>query len=331
MTSDHHKDFSDFIDEEIQEDLDYIEKEILSHLEETTSDLAESGLYLIRGGGKRVRPAFVALAYRSLGGKDIPSIAPISAAIEYIHTASLIHDDINDESDKRRGQPTVNKQYGNIRALVTGDYLFVKAFELGGRYDYEIIEIIARACTSLAEGEILQNSMQFNPDMGFDTYLEIINRKTASLITACLEVGAVLGGATPEQREALVEYGHCVGITFQITDDILDVTGEEGEMGKSPGTDLRDGTPSLPFILSLSIVKDEDREFLKRTLAGRENTDGDINWALEIIKGCGAVEKCYEMAHEYADKALEALYRLPDSKYQDHFSLAINGIMERCM
>jgi len=324
------KDFSDFIDDELRADLDRVEEELLSSLRSEAPDLSEAALYLINAGGKRIRPAFILLAYRCVGGRDIEEAIPIAAAVEFIHTASLIHDDINDESRMRRGIPVTHHRFGNIKALVAGDFLFVKAFEIGGRYDYEIIKIIADACSNLAEGEILQNNAQYETGLDIENYLKIIYKKTGSLIAACLEIGAVLGKANKEQREALVSFGHSIGLAFQITDDVLDVLGEREKTGKIRGIDLREGQLSLPTIYALQTVSKKERGFLERVIKTKENTDQEIQAALEIIKESGAVDRSYETAMDYAQKAKAAVESLPVSHYRDHFELIVEYIIERC-
>lgn len=324
------KDFSDFIDDELREDLDRVEEAIHSYLDSEVRELSEAALYLIKAGGKRIRPAFILLSYRCVGGTTIEEVIPISAAIEFIHTASLIHDDINDDGRLRRGIPATHLKFGNIKALVAGDFLFVKAFEIGGRYDYEIIKIIAEACANLAQGEVLQNDARYDTELDIDSYLTIIYKKTSSLIAACLEIGSVLGKTNREQRQTLMGFGHNIGLAFQITDDVLDVLGEKEKTGKVRGIDLRDGQLSLPIIYALQSLPEKERAFLEDVIKKEENTDEEIEKALTLIKGSGAVDKSYATAMEYAQKAKVAVELLPDSHYRDHFQLIVEYIIERC-
>ena len=324
------KDFSDFIDDELRQDLDVVEEEIHNNLRSEAPALSEAALYLIKAGGKRIRPAFILLAYRCVGGRNIEEAIPISAAIEFIHTASLIHDDINDDGRMRRGIPVTHQRFGNTKALVAGDFLFVKAFEIGGRYDYEIIKIIAEACSNLAEGEVLQNNARYNTDLDVDRYLTIIYKKTGSLISACLEIGAVLGKANQELRQALEGFGHNIGLAFQITDDVLDVLGEKEKTGKIQGIDLREGQLSLPIIYALKSLPEKERAFLEDVIKREKNTNEEIETALALIKGSGAVDRSYATAMEYAQKAKAAVEILPESCYKDHFQLIVEYIIERC-
>ncbi len=326
----HHRDLLDFMDDELRTDLDALEDELLFHLESVTPLLTRTAHYLIAAGGKRIRPIFLIMAYRSVGGTSLKEVLPISAAIEYIHTASLMHDDINDKSEVRRGLPATHMKFGTIKALVGGDYLFVKAFEIGGRYQYEIIEIIARACARLAEGEVIQSEGKYSCSIDVASYLDVISRKTASLISACLEIGAVLGNPEEKYRFALRNLGENIGLAFQITDDILDITGEEEETGKPRGTDIREGQVSLPLLYALEELKGDDHAFLKMVIEKRKNTREEIERALALIRITDAVDRSHEVAMEYIHKAQEALSILPESRYQEHFAMVVEYIGQRC-
>ncbi|HID71828.1 MAG TPA: polyprenyl synthetase family protein [Thermoplasmata archaeon] len=324
------KEYLDFVDEELKGYLDILEKEIKKYLKSDAPLLSEAANYLIKAGGKRIRPSFIFLAYKSVGGENIDEVLPISAAIEFIHTASLIHDDINDHSEVRRGTAATHVAFGPIKALVAGDFLFVKAFEIGGRYDYEIIKIIGRACTNLAEGEILQNEIKGKTDVDKKEYLNIISKKTASLISACLEIGAVLGKAKPIWRSSLREFGINIGLAFQIVDDVLDILGEKEKTGKLRGMDLREGQISLPILYALKELEGEEKKFLKDVIEKKENDDEEIERAISLIKKSKAVERSYETAMAFANKAKELIFILPASKYRDHFEIVVEYIIQRC-
>ena len=319
-----------FMDDQLKSDIKELERELELHLESVTPLLTQTAGYLIAGGGKRIRPVFLIMAYRSVGGTDLRMALPICAAIEYIHTASLMHDDINDHSLVRRGRDSTHVKFGSIKALVGGDFLFVKAFEIGGRYDYAVIEIIAKACTKLAEGEILQNEAKYNSRITVESYLDIISRKTASLISACLEIGAFLGSPEKKYRTALRDLGENIGLAFQITDDILDIMGDEEETGKACGTDLREGQTSLPVLYALQELEAKDEEFLRDVVEKKENSNEEIEKALELIKRSKAVSRSYETAMGFLGKAKNALAVLPETTYRDHFELVVEYIVQRC-
>ncbi|MCI0496761.1 MAG: polyprenyl synthetase family protein [Thermoplasmata archaeon] len=322
------EDIHAFIDDEVRGYLDLVEEEILRHVG-SGSELDAIASYLIRSGGKRIRPALLIVAFKAVGGDDVSRVVPISAAIEFIHTASLIHDDINDEAELRRGIPTTNRKFGHIKALVAGDYLFVKAFEIGGMYPPEVIQMIADACSDLAAGEVLQNDHRYHVHMGRDVYEEIIRRKTAALIRGSLKVGAWLGGGTEDEVNALVEFGDLIGTVFQITDDILDVRGEVGKTGKPRGSDIREGQITALAIRALQVLEGNDRDELMRILASHRQSEEEVARAIALIEASGSVDDAYAYAEDYAERCFAALHRLPESEYRDRLELAVETIMQR--
>lgn len=320
---------SDLLDEEIIKDLELVEEEIYKNLKSNPKLLGDIAGYLINAGGKRIRPALILLSYKAFGGKDINEVIPIAVAIEMIHTASLLHDDINDKSMLRRGILTANRKFGQLNALVAGDFLFVKAFRIGGMYDWEIVKIIADACANLGEGEILQNSNRYNIELTMDTYLETIDKKTSSLIKACLKIGAVLAKAPLEQVQAINNYGYNIGMAFQITDDILDIIGDENKIGKSVGKDLLEGQLCALSIYAIKNSTSDDIKILKKIIMKKKNTDEEIKIGISIIKNSNAVDYAYKLAEKYAKNAHEELKKIPESDYRDNLELFIEIIMER--
>lgn len=291
--------------------------------------LGEIATYLIDAGGKRVRPALTLLSFKAAGGNDVRTVVPIAVAIELIHTASLIHDDINDGTDLRRGIPTANRKFGDSNALVAGDFLFVKAFRIGGMYEWEIVKIIADACAKLAEGEVMQDSNRYNIDLSMEDYLTTIEKKTASLITACVKVGAVLSGSPSVMVNALANYAHSIGMAFQITDDILDVRETTERTGKPRGNDIREGQLSIVIIKALEMTDEINRRELQRIIRKNENTDQEIEMAVGIIMDTDALESAYAVAKEFADRAREELMTIPESEYRDNLELINEMIIER--
>jgi geranylgeranyl pyrophosphate synthase len=319
----------DYLIEDIIHDLLLVDEEILTHLQSEPPLLGEIGYYLISAGGKRVRPALTLLSFRAAGTQPIEVVVPIAAAIELIHTASLIHDDINDGTDLRRGILTANRKFGNSSALVAGDYLFVKAFRIGGKYDWEIVRIIADACALLAEGEIQQDLNQYNTDLSINEYLDTIHKKTASLISACSQVGAVLSGASSEIVEALTKFAFNIGMAFQITDDMLDVKGVEADTGKPTGNDIRDGQLSVVSIKALEQLKGDTKDELQTIIRKKENSDDEIKRAIDLIMSTDSMTFADTMANEYADKARDELHKLDESDYRDNLELIIEMIIQR--
>lgn len=320
---------AEFLDEQIIEDLDSVEKVIFESFESEVELLEEISSYLVKAGGKRVRPAFVLLAFRAVGGEDVQKVVPIAAAIEMIHTATIIHDDINDACMIRRGIPSVNQEFGLSKALVAGDFLFAKAFRIGGSYDWEIVKIIADACANLAEGEILQSTNRCNVDLTLEECKNTIAKKTASLISACGAVGAILGDAPKMKVDALWSYGHNIGMTFQVIDDILDLEGSKEETGKPRGTDIIEGQLSVPLIRAFSALESKKREELSGIIKKGENNDEEIDRAVTLVKETDAISFARDMAENYGTKAREALEVLTDSDYKDNLELLIDAVIHR--
>src|SRR5436309_2129324 len=233
--------------------------------------------YVIDAGGKRIRPMVTLLAFRALGGTDVSQAIDLAAALELIHSATLIHDDINDGGEMRRGRLTAYKKFGLQNALITGDFLFVKAFGIGGKFDAEIVELTADACAALAEGEIRQKRHAFDTNVSHQEYVDIITRKTALPIMGGAKIIGLIAGARLEDIEAVGEYGLNLGIAFQIVDDILDVVGDGARLGKRTGTDLREGNVTLVAIHALNDGSSIDVRSLERLIAKRRKREEDVH------------------------------------------------------
>ncbi len=221
--------------------LQAVEELLLSVTRSAVPLLSETTAHILSAGGKRLRPRLVLLAYAAAGGTNIDEAVPLAAAVEIIHTATLVHDDINDHGTLRRGRETVNSRWGSTFALLTGDFMFTKTYEIMAPQPAELNRILARAATQLVEGETLQIQAARQGTLDRDTYYEIIARKTAALFVACTELGATAAGAPPEWVEALSTYAFNLGLAFQIVDDILDLIGDEQTLGKNAGMDLAQG------------------------------------------------------------------------------------------
>lgn len=263
------------------------------------------------------------LAHLGLGGKGSQDIVDIATAIELIHTATLLHDDILDDAETRRGKVSAYRKFGLKPTLVAGDFLFIKAFEFAGKFDETVVQWTADACTLLTEGEILQGIFNRNRAVTLDDYVEIVKRKTASLFQTGCKVGAYLAGAKPAIVDEADSYGLNLGIAFQIVDDVLDVIGHASLLGKPTGMDLRDGNPSLPIILALedTVV----REAFEQSTSG----EGRIGEALEAIKRGPAIRKAKELSRHYAEEALASLKKLPASPYRNGLKTLVQLIIDR--
>jgi geranylgeranyl pyrophosphate synthase len=250
----------------VLKELALVEQKIRESLVSEEPLLTDIATYVIAAGGKRIRPTVTLLSFKALSGKDIRQAVDLAAALELIHSATLIHDDINDGGDMRRGRPAAYKKFGLQNALVTGDFLFVKAFGIGGKFDPDIVEITANACAALAEGEIRQKRHAFDTSVTKDEYVDIIRRKTALPIMAGAKIAGLLAGARLEDVDAVGDYGLHLGIAFQIVDDILDIIGDGARLGKPSGTDVKEGNVTLPVIHALNNGNQIDKAELARIL-----------------------------------------------------------------
>lgn len=297
--------------EPIRQDLVQVEDRLKAVCEVDSPHLSRLLDYSLRSGGKRVRPALVLLS----GGfyhYDLERLLPMAAAIEVLHTATLVHDDTIDNSMVRRGCPTINKEWGEDRAILLGDYMLAKSEEMvADTRNLRVIKLFARTIMTLCSGELNQAFNAFNLEQTRQQYLERIAGKTASLLTLAVESGAILSQAPEKSVKALKEYGHNLGIAFQIVDDILDFTGTVKEMGKPVGSDLAEGTLTLPTILLLQRYPGDNPV---RRLFQRQGDKGEnIRLAIEQACNSSIIPECYRLASDYSTQAHRSLGVLPDN------------------
>jgi len=269
--------------------------------------------HIIHSGGKRLRPLLVLLAAKACGYQGNTHI-PAAAIIEFIHTATLLHDDVVDESDLRRGEPTANNLFGNAASVLVGDFLYSRSFQMMVEMNnMDILRILADATNRIAEGEVLQLLNIQNADTTEKEYLDVIDRKTATLFAAGTEIAGVLNNLEPIKRKALADFGTNLGFAFQIVDDLLDYQADENDLGKSLGDDLEEGKPTLPIIRTLQTCSPSDKNFIRSALEsdGRDS----IDTVLKIMQNTDALDYTAKMAQDYAAKAKNCLKSLPDSNY----------------
>jgi geranylgeranyl pyrophosphate synthase len=290
----------------VETELALVEERIQNSIRSQEPLLTDIARYVIQAGGKRIRPLVAVLANKAVGGKNLSRVVEVAAALELIHSATLVHDDINDDSGFRRGRESAYRKFGVQNALVAGDFLFVKAFAIGGRFDPEVVDLTAAVCTGLAEAEIVQKRHVGDLSTTRAQYFDIIRRKTAMPIGAGARLGAMFGGGTPEEVEALTVYGTNLGLAFQIVDDILDVTGNPDILGKPVGTDLKEGNMTLPVLHALNDGSDV-RANLSRILAQPARSQADVAQGLALIRESGAVERAREEAEHFGSLANAAL------------------------
>lgn len=300
-------------DSSIRDELQMVEQEIHRSILSEQPLLTEICDYVISSGGKRMRPGVTILSYLECGGKEVSEVVKIAAAFEMIHSATLIHDDINDRSEMRRGRLSAYKKFGLQQALVSGDFLFVKAFAIGGFFNEEIVGLVAEACTAIAESEIVQFEKE-GEVASIDVYLGIIEGKTAKPIMAGARIGAYLANADPDRIHAMGEYGLNIGMAFQIVDDILDIVGTESYLGKPRMVDFFEGKATLPLIHAMEDTAAGPR--LSQLFHVKVKSESDLEEAQALILGTDAIERSKQKAKEYAEKALTALSGLPDSEHK---------------
>lgn len=278
---------------------DLLRKSVADDPPEVARPMAE----LLEAGGKRIRPALVVLA-AMCGTYDRDRVLPAAMAVEVTHAATLVHDDVIDRSPTRRGRPTVAAALGDEPAIVIGDFYFAKAYEWAARTNTpEVVAILARAVMDICSGEVRQQAIRYRYNTGVDEYMRRIEAKTATLLAACCDIGALLGGLGDEPREALRSYGRLIGLAFQIADDVLDYTGTEGEVGKPIGQDVLEGFATLPLMLS-SIRLEDDRRL----------DDDEARRVADEVRSSNGPELALQQARNHASKARDQLGSLPASE-----------------
>ena len=279
--------------------------------------IPEVTAHLVDAGGKRVRP-MLTLAAARMCGYDGVNHHRLAATVEFIHTATLLHDDVVDESRQRRGRPTANLLWDNKSSVLVGDYLFARSFQLmTATGSLKVLDILANAAATIAEGEVLQLTAAANLATTEEIYLKVVRGKTAALFAAAAEVGGVISDAPEHQVEALRTYGDALGIAFQIADDLLDYGGDMRATGKNLGDDFRERKLTLPVIKAVAKADDDERAFWKRTIEKGDQRDGDLEHALELIGAHGTMEATREDALGWSSKAKASLSVLPEHPLRD--------------
>ncbi len=284
---------------------------IVDRMQSPVSVIPALADHIIDAGGKRLRPLLTVVAARLAGARDDAGLK-LAAAVEFIHTATLLHDDVVDGSGLRRGKVAAHLIWGAPSSVLVGDFLFARAFELMVETgSMRAMQILARAARVIAEGEVLQLSRTHDINLSQDTYLEIISAKTAELFAAAAEAGAVAAGGGAARCAALRAYGLNLGLAFQLSDDALDYGGATETLGKNAGDDFREGKVTLPLLVAIARTGAREREFWERVIRRQEQADGDFRRARELIIGVGALDATLDMAADYADAAKAALAIFP--------------------
>lgn len=298
-----------------QDDMAAVNASILEQLNSEVSLINQLGYYIISGGGKRIRPMIAVLAARALSYEGDKHIK-VAALIEFIHTATLLHDDVVDESDMRRGKATANAAFGNAASVLVGDFIYTRAFQM--MTDLEslpVLALMAKAVNVIAEGEVQQLINCNDPDISEESYMQVIYSKTARLFEAASQSSAMLAGGTQEQIVALQDYGRYLGTAFQLIDDLLDYDADGETLGKNTGDDLDEGKPTLPLLHAMQ-HGDEEQSAMIRKAIEEGNGRHLLEPVLAAMHQWGSLEYTRQRAEEEADKAIKALQVLPESVYR---------------
>ncbi|MDA5558326.1 polyprenyl synthetase family protein [Shimia sp. MMG029] len=291
--------------------------------------IPEVTAHLVGAGGKRLRP-MLTLAAARLCGYNGPHHVHLAATVEFIHTATLLHDDVVDESAQRRGRPTANLLWDNKSSVLVGDYLFSRSFQLMTETgSLDVLRILSNASATIAEGEVLQLTAATDLRTDENIYLQVVRGKTAALFSAATEVGGVIADAGPEIVKALFDYGDALGIAFQIADDLLDYQGETSQTGKNIGDDFRERKLTLPVIKAIARATEDERQFWVRTIEKGRQQDGDLEHALELMDKYGTLSATRDDAYAWTAKAKAAMAKLPEHEIRDLLTGIADYVVER--
>jgi octaprenyl-diphosphate synthase len=312
-----------------QPDMNLVNDDILERAKSHVELIPELAGHLINSGGKRIRPMLTLAAARMCGYRGSHHVK-LATAVEFMHTATLLHDDVVDESDMRRGKEAARIIWGNQASVLVGDYLLGQAFKMMVETgSLEALRILANAAAVIAEGEVLQLSVSQDTSTTEDSYLQVVGAKTAALFSAAAEVGGVIAARPRAEQAALESYGRNLGIAFQLVDDALDYSGKQALMGKSVGDDFRERKITLPVVLSFRRGNPEERNFWKRTLEQGDQTADDLIYAQKLIERHGAIADTIDRANHYGDIARDALAIFPDSDWKSALREAVDFCISR--
>jgi octaprenyl-diphosphate synthase len=304
--------------EPVRADLEKVDQEFARHVQSKVQLIPQIGQYIRTSGGKRIRPAVLLMASR-LGGYDGDRSILYAAVVEFIHTATLVHDDIIDDSDLRRGRLAVHSRWGNDITVLLGDYLYIKSMALALMHDeLEIIRLLCDVTLRMIEGELYQLTKNGDADITEDEHFDIMRRKTAYLFGGCAQIGGMLGKVSGDQEQALREYGFNLGMAFQLVDDLLDFTGDAEAVGKPIGSDLREGKVTLPLIhLQQHANGGPARQIIRDIIASRSVAPEQWHELLRTLKEHASIDYAYRKAVDFAERAKKPLYAFPPSSERD--------------
>ena len=315
-----------------KEDLQSINTLILEKLDSSVPLIQEIGQYLILSGGKRLRPLLTTSCFHILNIQSLKSMNHIglAAAVEFIHAATLLHDDVVDLSKDRRGNLTANEVWGNKTSVLVGDFLFSRSFQLMTKYgNMETLKILSDTSVVISEGEVLEISNDKNLEMNQDTYFQVINGKTASLFSAACQVGGISGGAKDNEHQALKSFGTNFGMAFQLIDDAIDYSSNSKTMGKNIGDDFKEGKITLPIILAYGRSKNEEKKFLQNVISNPKEDQKNFKLTKKLLIKYKCIEDTLIRANHFADIAIDSLTIFNDSEYKEALIKLIESSIKR--
>ncbi len=312
----------------VREDMAAVNRLIVQRMDSQVVLIPQLAAHIVAAGGKRMRPLLTLATARMCGYRQGQRHVWLATCVEFIHTATLLHDDVVDESELRRGRASANALFGNKASVLVGDFLFARAFKLMVEDgSLEVLDILSGASATIAEGEVLQLMTQNDITTTEAQYLEVINGKTAALFAAAARLGGVVADCDAARKDALEAYGRNIGVAFQLIDDALDYAADEAVLGKTVGDDFREGKITLPVLLAMARGDDAEREFWKRTLEDREQTDADLATAQALIARHAALADTVERARQYGEAARAALGGFADGPERR----ALDGLIDFCI
>jgi octaprenyl-diphosphate synthase len=315
--------------ENIKNDLNKVEEQLKFFSQSKNKLISEVSGYLLKNSGKRIRPALLVLCSKLFGYQGKEHIL-MAALVETIHTASLIHDDIIDDSKSRRGRESVHSRWGPNITVLLGDYLYIKSINLSLQSQYnQTIRILTEISARMIDGELTEYYLSGNLDIEERDYLDIINKKTASLFSAACHIGGVLGKASEKEENFLIDYGTNLGMSFQVVDDLLDYTGEEKTLGKPILSDLKEGRITLPLIYTLKNDGKANRKLITEILSKKNLEEESQKKVLDILKSNGALDYTYEKAKEFSEKSKEIISQFPQSIHRDTLAILPDFVLKR--
>ena len=315
--------------EPIRDDLETVEEQFVRHIQSRVELIPEIGRYIQTSGGKRIRPALLLMAARLAGYQGERAVL-FASVVEFIHTATLVHDDIIDDSNLRRGRLAVHSRWGSDVTVLLGDYLYIKSMGMALTYDsLDVVRLLCDVTLRMIEGELYQLTKAGDVDIAEDEHFEIIRRKTAYLFGGCAQIGGKLGDVSLEQEEALREYGFNLGMAFQLVDDLLDYTADQSHLGKPVGGDLREGKVTLPVIYLLQRANGDATDLVRRVVAERAVTPEDWKTLMSMLLQHDAIEDAFRKAGEYAALAKTCLEVFPAGLEREALLVLPDYVMSR--